>query len=282
MDDQKLDAFYADIYMLIKDPAVRKWYKESKYKLKPIEDVLKTYESNYLHHDYKVGMLVKLKESDVDYAHSYPFAIIRKVEKHSQKLNIRIAHAKRGKERVESVRGCDGWINHNSIERIVSRSTNRKEQLAAFSTEQFLATKQICRQLMSSRDTRFTSFLVKYLGTKIRKSLNETNFIQQRRKQKPTIVNQDADPTDVNGVLIPILEREHIKYTKTASHLTIHVNDANQLTTIIGGNVLNEKDGAEYFIKYPLAIKYGYKYVFPHFVANIKILKRNCASNFER
>eukprot|EP01083_Nonionella_stella_P111001 325293_1 len=120
-----------------------------------------------------------------------------------------------------------------------------------------------------------------YCGTKLKSHLNKTNFTKCRNKQRPTMIEQEADGEMVRKWTRTL--RTDIKYHMNGTELKVFVENPSQLGSIVGSqNVMRISDNFEYFCKYPIVMRYAFKIKYPKWIIKLEVLRKKTKGNIER
>eukprot|EP01084_Bolivina_argentea_P224546 379673_1 len=217
----------------------------------------------------KEGYLIRLNES-VNSVNIYPFAIVAKIATRDYQRNIQIFRVTESDGSLIRVRASLGYIGSHQIEYIVSKSRQPKTQFIAYQLQKFENEKKKNKKIIKRNKQKALILFEDNIGKKMFKALNESNFNQNKNKQKPVYIEYDMISLDVD-------------FISTQSHLKLTFSTAKQLGRVIGGkNVLREIKGSEYFYHYPLTMKYCHNLQIPKWRFSVKVLKMNACKNLEK
>ncbi len=228
---------------------------------------------------FSIGQIVLLNGTKLSFAKIHPIAEIKSTNEDGSKIEV-ILLQKNNDDAIQPFSNLTHIVNVSDVCRVLSNHNDQKSaQLAYFKLK--------CKNQKLKQNTRdiarIQSVMNDYLGQKFKTALNNTNFNKHRNFQKDTEVEQEVNKKDVE-LYKQYLEKRQFKFTDNSSYLKITIQTPAQLGSIIGsGNVMRIHKGYEYFAKYPLLLRYGYKLKYPKFkIIKINVLRKNLAGNMEK
>eukprot|EP01083_Nonionella_stella_P017604 49232_1 len=240
----------------------------SRKEINRIRDEIKRFEkaTNNNPHDLQGGELIKLRGCSMK--NTYPFAVVRSVKKRDWQRNIQIYRVVHDEttQSLRTVRGYNGFIDHWNVQEVVSRDATQNH---AIFLEHKLRNKQrhIARIKNKSNDKqndRMKMLFETYIGRKMKMSCSECNFVQHRKKQRKTTIEQEMSVCDVKDAKKYIKNMIDPNMKETESELTIQIQRPAQLGKLIGGsNVMRTINKESYFFDYPITLIYKKQLVYP-------------------
>eukprot|EP01084_Bolivina_argentea_P109832 196227_1 len=137
---------------------------------------------NSITDELQIGFLILVNVTVVSFARATPVAVIKGISKENTQIQL-MTESETGS--IVPVSNKIYELNIEHITRILSRSNNQQEWKIAYAKLKHQNVDYKYTKIKSQEQLRLKRVLQNYLGLRFKKAMNETNFVQFRKKQKP-------------------------------------------------------------------------------------------------